>query len=666
MTRPQSRVLFGMFFALALFSASSSARAAGGIEPAGFVGGLGGASAVAVSPDGAHVYASLTDTSSLAVFTRDASTGLLTRVQTVNGVLGAPGVHDVKSIAISPDGKHLYLTYRVPVGQNFQGVSVYARDPGTGFVTFVESQREGINGVTGLYDPDCAVVSPDGLNVYVRSRYSIASFSRNATTGALTFIGADTADDFLGSGGDRSIAITPDGTQVYMVGKPSTVVAYDRDPGTGALTFALSVENNVGGIVGLNRPRNLAFSPDGAQLYVIATGSSGTGNNDLTVLARDTATGALTYVERHRETRPYRGVSTVAVNATGKRVYFTSFSFGDAAVGFYQRDAGTGSVTLAGSVAHKDGVPAGTNLDAPLSIAFSPDGAHVYVADGHTAGIAIFDVRCGDGIVDPGEACDDGNNASGDGCWTGCVIEGCWACAGSPSVCAPADGISCDDGNECTAGDTCAGGTCGGTPDDGIACNDRDVCTINDTCLGGACFGSVEPEVGCRLPVGPGGSTLKAKQSLNYFVENALDWKWRKGQQTLVSDFGDPVGGDTTYTACVYEPTDPSGFISRLRLEATPGCSESTCWKATSRGYKFKARGSDVRLSLKAGPDGKAAIDLGYERHPRVLPFIPGVTVQLKAWHWGLDGGPLVDACWGATFSAPAVSTDRRFKASSD
>ncbi len=665
MPRPQSRVLFGMFLAFALLLTSSSARASG-IEPVGFVGGLGGASAVAVSPDGAHVYASLTDTSSLAVFTRDASTGLLTRVQTVNGVLGAPGVSGVKSIAISPDGTHLYLTYRIPVGQHAQGVSVYARDAGTGFVTFVESQREGINGVTGLYDPNCAVVSPDGLNVYVRSRYSLASFSRNATTGALTFLGADTADDYLGSGGDRSVAITPDGTQLYMIGKPSTVVAYDRDPGTGALTFALSVENNVGGILGLNRPRNLAFSPDGAHLYVVATGSSGTGNNELTVLARDTGTGALTYVERHRETRPYRGTSNVAVSASGRRVYFTAFFFGDAAVGFYQRDAGTGSVTLADSVAHRDGVPAGTNLDAPLSIALSSDNAHVYVADGHSNGIVIFDVRCGDGVVDPGEGCDDGNNAGGDGCWSGCLIEGCWSCAGSPSVCMPDDGPSCDDGNECTTADTCSGGACVGAPDDGVACNDRDVCTINDTCLGGACFGSVEPEVGCRQSTLPGGSKLKARQSLNYFVENKLDWKWRKGQQTLVAEFGDPVGGDTTYTACVYEPTDPSGFISRLRLEAAPGCSEIACWKATSKGYKFKVRGGDVRLSLKAGPDGKSAIDLGYGRHPRVLPFAPGVTVQLKAWHWSPGGDPTVDVCWGATFSTPTVSTDSRFKASSD
>lgn len=664
MTRPQSHVLFGMFLASALFLASSSARAGGMVE-VGFVTGLPGAKAVAVSPDGAHVYAAAPDVSVLAVYTRDAATGLLTRVQSLSGVIGAQGVYDVKSIAISPDGKHLYLTTRFPVGQTNQGVSVFARDPGTGFVTFVEMQREGINGVTGLQDPTCAVVSPDGLNVYVRSRYSIASFSRNATTGALTFMGADTADDFLASGGDRSIAITPDGTQLYMVGKPSTIVAYDRAPGTGALTYRLTVENNVGGILGINRPRNLAFSPNGAQLYVVGTGTSGTGNNEVAVLARDTGTGALTFVERHRESRPLRGTSTVAVNASGTRVYFTAFSSGDAAVGFYQRNAGTGSLTLADTVAHKDDVPANTNLDAPWSIAFSPDNAHVYVADIHTGGIVILDVRCGDGVIDAGEGCDDGNNASGDGCWTGCVVEGCWACAGAPSVCTPDDGIPCDDANVCTTADTCAGGACVGAPDDGIACNDRNVCTINDTCLGGGCFGSAEPEPACRQSTIPGGSKIKATQNSGYPAKNTLRWKWRKGQATTLADFGDPTGGNTVYTACVF---DPAASAYRLQMEAWTGCSEDRCWTATGKGYKYKARmGYIRRLSVTAGPDGKAAIDLDAKATPQgLLPLAPETTVQLKAWHWGLDGDPTVDQCWGATFSAPTVNSDTKYKASSD
>ena len=35
--------------------------------------------------------------------------------------------------------------------------------------------------------------------------------------------------------------------------------------------------------------------------------------------------------------------------------------------------------------------------------------------------------KCGDGIVEPSEACDDGNDASDDGC-SDCAIEPGWSC----------------------------------------------------------------------------------------------------------------------------------------------------------------------------------------------------------------------------------------------
>jgi cysteine-rich repeat protein len=59
---------------------------------------------------------------------------------------------------------------------------------------------------------------------------------------------------------------------------------------------------------------------------------------------------------------------------------------------------------------------------------------------------------CGDGIVDSGEQCDDGNTNNGDGCSSTCQTEG------PPNVCG--DGAlggseQCDDGNT-TAGDGCS------------------------------------------------------------------------------------------------------------------------------------------------------------------------------------------------------------------
>ncbi len=42
---------------------------------------------------------------------------------------------------------------------------------------------------------------------------------------------------------------------------------------------------------------------------------------------------------------------------------------------------------------------------------------------------------CGNGLVEPGEACDDAGAAPGDGCDGACQLENGWACEGEPSAC---------------------------------------------------------------------------------------------------------------------------------------------------------------------------------------------------------------------------------------
>lgn len=36
---------------------------------------------------------------------------------------------------------------------------------------------------------------------------------------------------------------------------------------------------------------------------------------------------------------------------------------------------------------------------------------------------------CGNGYIDAGEACDDGNNSNSDGCSSGCVVENSYMCS---------------------------------------------------------------------------------------------------------------------------------------------------------------------------------------------------------------------------------------------
>ncbi|MBK6577725.1 MAG: DUF4215 domain-containing protein [Sandaracinaceae bacterium] len=43
--------------------------------------------------------------------------------------------------------------------------------------------------------------------------------------------------------------------------------------------------------------------------------------------------------------------------------------------------------------------------------------------------------RCGNGVIQSGESCDDGNRANGDGCSDTCTIENGYSCIGAPSDC---------------------------------------------------------------------------------------------------------------------------------------------------------------------------------------------------------------------------------------
>lgn len=80
--------------------------------------------------------------------------------------------------------------------------------------------------------------------------------------------------------------------------------------------------------------------------------------------------------------------------------------------------------------------------------------------------------RCGNGVLDPGEACDDGNAVSGDCCSATCEAE-------PPAPCA-------SDGNDCTT-DVCDGaGLCAHVANQ-APCDDGLFCNGADTCSGGAC-----------------------------------------------------------------------------------------------------------------------------------------------------------------------------------
>jgi len=157
----------------------------------GGVTSLRGALAVAMSPDGTHVYVAGSADRAIVVFRRDAVTGGLifveSQVDGVNGVTGLKGLVGTSAVSVSPDGAHVYAASAVD-----HALAVFRREPTTGRLSFVETQVNGVAGVSGLGGAWGVAVSPDGAHVYAASFLdrAVAAFSRDPATGALGFVEA--------------------------------------------------------------------------------------------------------------------------------------------------------------------------------------------------------------------------------------------------------------------------------------------------------------------------------------------------------------------------------------------------------------------------------------------------------------------------------------------
>lgn len=220
---------------------------------------VGSAGGLAVSPDGAFVY--LKSGSTILALSRDA----------LSGELGAPAEVATSSgpdFAISPDGAHLYV-----VGGNSRPeIDVHARDANTGALTLLETLVQGENGVDGLPAGDIAI-SPDGRDVYVGGSSTLAVFARDASTGLLDF---DDATE-IGSGGaslapgNGFVWVLQYFASVKDLG-PISVKAFARGEGSDALSLLDDVSTAwedfyYGGPVTPGGGSDIALAPDSWDAY---------------------------------------------------------------------------------------------------------------------------------------------------------------------------------------------------------------------------------------------------------------------------------------------------------------------------------------------------------------------------------------------------------------
>ncbi len=115
--------------------------------------------------------------------------------------------------------------------QNSGDVWAYGIDPATGALTFKASAGTGgsPNGIT---------VNAAGTVVYaVNGEASVAAFSVDAGTGALTAVPGSPFTASYNGWGWKSVVIHPAGTRAYVAtGNGGQLLGFDIDPATGALT----------------------------------------------------------------------------------------------------------------------------------------------------------------------------------------------------------------------------------------------------------------------------------------------------------------------------------------------------------------------------------------------------------------------------------------------
>lgn len=250
--------------------AALSVDSSGALSAAGSVtlSGSTRLSALAVSPDGGDLYA--VDKDNLYVYSRDAATGVLTpRQQLTDNVNNVDGLGGAWAIAVSPDGHYIYVSGAVD-----NAVAVFSRDTG-GLLSFVAVYTDGVGGVSGLADARGLALSPDGAQLYVAAAgdNAVSVFSRDAATGLLQPVQLyqDGAPGFDALAGASALALSPEGSQLYVLGSgEDALTVMRRDSVDGSLTQVAVLRQGQGAPVvdGLSTAFSMAATPDGKQLLV--------------------------------------------------------------------------------------------------------------------------------------------------------------------------------------------------------------------------------------------------------------------------------------------------------------------------------------------------------------------------------------------------------------
>jgi DNA-binding beta-propeller fold protein YncE len=392
-----------------------------------------GSRAIALSPDGSNVYVASSRSNAIAVFRRNPRTGALGQPSGAAGCVAAKGVFECgkaiglngpNSVAVSPDGRNVYVTSR---GSN--SLTAFSRDRSTGALHQLPGVAGCVSGVplpgcaagAALLGPDVVVVSADGNNVYVGSFFgnAVAAFGRDRASGALTQLAGSAGcvaeatsgcTTGIALGAPEGMAISPNGASVYVASALSNAVAVlARDKSTGALSQSTDGSGCIVDVALTGCTTGVQLS--GANAVTVAPGkgnvyATSLFSNSVTSFARSTSSNGLTQLPETSACLVWlravgcsfgRALSSpegLAVSPDGANVYVAAFATG--AIDVLDRAKESGAVTQkpgrAGCLAPRSvpGCSRARALRGASSIALSPDGRYLYSTSFGSNAVDIF------------------------------------------------------------------------------------------------------------------------------------------------------------------------------------------------------------------------------------------------------------------------------------
>jgi hypothetical protein len=454
----------------------------------------------------------------------------------------------------------------------------------------------------------------------------------------------------------RSPTIGPasGGTAVSITGTGFTAATAVRFGGADAASFMVNGDTSIS-----------AVAPPGSPETVDVTVASQGGTSATSPIDQFTFVGAPSVSGLDPNSGPVSGGTIVTITGTNF-THAGGVNFGETPAGFTVNDDSSITATA----------PPGEAIDTVDVTVVSIGGtSHITAADV----FAYTPPVCGDGTISYPEECDDGaaNGTASSCCTTACTfVDTGAACTGGvcdgAGTCVPAGSTTCGNG-VVEPGEDCDDGPANGQPGDcctasclfqpaGTAClEDGDLCTL-DACDGaGTCAHADAPATTCMTPVSHGASLLMRVVAPG---SDQAQLKWGKNPAVGLGAYGDPSASDAL-RVCVYEEVAADAWA--LVFAGSPSSAGGGVWTATATGWRFqsatgapegitsmllKAAAVPLASKVQAKAKGNLALPVGLP-----LPSALGVVAQVRS---------SLGTCWGATFSAPTVATPTAFRAKSD